>query len=178
VVAAKFTSVSDLLDLRAIHATWHLGPFAEVRVGDHVTRYVRRGTGPSVVLLAADIETNPIWVPLVESLTPGHRLFIPEPSVEGVHSVSCLRGFVEGIGLAGFTLVAGGASAVSAFELATGEDFTVHKLVLITSDGIPADRSDSRVFQLRPEWTTTESVERILEFMGSEGGNSAEFAGA
>ena len=159
--------VSNLLDLRTINATWHLGPFAEVRVGGHVTRYVRRGTGPAVVLLAADIETNPIWEPLVESLTPGHRLFIPEPLPAGTHSLVCLRGFVEGIGLSGIGLVAGGASAASALELATGDDFTVQKLVLLTSDGVSSSRSDERVLQVRPEWSPAKSVERISAFLGS-----------
>ena len=167
-LTAILDPVSNLLDLRTINATWHLGPFAEVRVGEHVTRYVRRGSGPAVVLLAPDIEVNPIWVPLVESLTPGHRLFIPEPLPAGPHSLACLRGFIEGIGLSAITLVAGGASAASALELATGDDFTVRKLVLLTSDGVPLSLLDGRVFQVRPEWSPAESVERTLEFLGSD----------
>ena len=167
-LAAILSPVSNVIDLHTLNATWHLGPFAEVRVGDRVTRYVRRGSGPSVVLLASGIEANPIWVPLVDSLTPGHRLFIPQPPPEGVPSLPCLRGFVEGIGLSSFTLVAGGRSALPAFELATGDDFTVRKLVLLTSEGIPPVRSDSRVFAVRPEWSAAESVERILGFLGSK----------
>ena len=167
-LAGIFPPVSNVIDLRTLNATWHLGPFAEVRVGDHVTRYVRRGSGPSVVLLASGIETNPIWVTLVESLAPGHRLFIPQPPPEGVHSLPCLRGFVEGIGISACTLVAGGASAEPAFELATGDDFTVRKLVLITSDGVPNGRADSRVFVVRADCTPGESVDRILAFLGSD----------
>jgi hypothetical protein len=163
VLTAIFRPVSQTLDLRTLNATWHLGPFAEVRVSGHVTRYVRRGSGPSVVLLAADIEANPIWAPLVDSLSPGHRLFIPEP--DGVQSLPCLRGFVEGIGLAGFTLVAGGASSGPALELTTSDDFTVRKLVLLTSEGVPSSRLDWRVFHVRPEWSPAEAVDRILEFL-------------
>jgi hypothetical protein len=166
--AGIFRPVSDLLDLRTLNATWHLGPFAEVRVGEHVTRYVRRGSGSPIVLLAADIEADPIWGPLVDTLGPSHRLFIPEPQQNGTQSLACLRGFIEGVGLSGITIVAGGASAAPALELAIGDDFTVHKLVLITSDSVPAEWSDERVLQVRPEWTLAESVERVLEFVGSE----------
>jgi hypothetical protein len=168
VLADILSPVSNVLDLRTVNATWHLGPFAEVRVGDHVTRYVRRGNGPSVVLLGMGVETNPIWVPLVESLTPGHRLFIPQPPAEGVHSFSCLRGFIEGLGLSAIMLVAGGASAAPALELATADDFTVRKLVLVTGEGVSSGWADERVFVARPEWPTAESVARILEFLGSE----------
>ena len=57
--------MSDLLSLCTSNATWHSGPCAEVRVGEHVTRYVRRGSGPSVVLIGADAKANPVWGPLV-----------------------------------------------------------------------------------------------------------------
>ena len=50
--------MSNLLDLCTANPTTQLGPCAEVRVGEHVTRYVRRGTGPSVVVVGADACTD------------------------------------------------------------------------------------------------------------------------
>ena len=60
--------MSDLSDLCNPSATWHDGPCAEVRVGDHAIRYVRRGTGSSVVVVGADAHANPLWLPLIEIL--------------------------------------------------------------------------------------------------------------
>jgi hypothetical protein len=160
--------VSDLLDLCTLNATWNRGPCAEVRVGEHVTRYVRRGTGPSVVLLGADAEANPIWSPLVESLSTSHRLVVPQMPLECVDSSEWLRGFIEGIGLTSVVMIAGGALADAALELATADDFTVRKLVLVPNDGAIGQASD-RLLWVSPDWPTADSVRRIEEFVASNG---------
>ena len=86
-------------------------------VGQHVTRYVRRGSGPSIVLLGAQAETNPVWAPLVEALASNYRLVIPQPPSDEVDASTWLRGFVEGLGLSSFVLIAGGSLTAAAFEL-------------------------------------------------------------
>ena len=158
-------SVSDLLDLRAINATWHLGPCAEVRVGEHVTRYVRRGSGPSVVLLGADVAENALWEPVVESLRANHRLIIPQTSPECMDSIGCLRGFVEGIGLSGFALIAGGPTVVPALELATADDFTVRKLVLLPDDQSYPAPDSPRVLWVPRSVPTAKAVRDIEQFL-------------
>ena len=160
-----FPSVSDLLDLRAVNATWHLGPCAEVRVGEHVTRYVRRGSGPSIVLLGADAEANPVWGPLAESLAGGHRLVIPQPPPEGVDSSTWLRGFIEGIGLSSFALIAGSTLSDAALDLAAVDDSTVRKLVLIANAGSPIGYSGLRTLWVPPDWVPANAAKRIEAFL-------------
>jgi hypothetical protein len=161
--------VSDLLDLCTVNATWNRGPCAEVRVGEHVTRYVRRGTGPSVVLLGADAEANPIWSPLVESLSTSHRLVVPQMPLECVDSSEWLRGFIEGIGLTSVVMIAGGALADAALELATTDDFTIRKLVLVPNEGAAVAHASDRLLWVSPDWPTADSVRRIEEFVASNG---------
>ena len=161
--------MSDLLDLCTVNATWNRGPCAEVRVGEHVTRYVRRGTGPSVVLLGADAESNPVWSPLVESLSTSHRLVVPQMPPECVDSSEWLRGFIEGIGLTSVVMIAGGALADAALELATTDDFTVRRLVLLPSAASAIGVSDPRVLWVSPDWPTSDSLKRIEEFVVANG---------
>lgn len=161
--------MSDLLDLRTVIATWHLGPCAEVRVGEHVTRYVRRGSGPAVVLLGAQTETNPVWAPLVEALASNYRLVIPQPPSEEVDASAWLRGFVEGLGLSSFVLIAGGSLTTAAFELAIVDDLLVRKLVLLAGEGSPAHAMTSRVLWAAAEWSPAESLHHIEHFIASNG---------
>ena len=156
--------MSDLLDLRTVVATWNIGPCAEVRVGEHVTRYVRRGNGPSVVLLGADVETDSVWGPLVESLAGRYRLVIPQPPPNGVDSTVWLRGFVEGLGLTSVVLIAGGTLADAALDLATADDLTVRKLVLITSRDQATSASSERILRVAPG-SAFDSITTVDEFL-------------
>ena len=120
------------------NVTWHDGPCAEVRVGDHVIRYLRRGTGPSIVVVSDAGDSHPMWRRLIESLAPSHRIFLTEPPPAGVDMASWLRGFIEGIGLASIILIAGGTTGPAAMEVAAVDDFTVRKLILLPVDGTSA----------------------------------------
>ena len=161
--------MSDLLDLRTVIATWHLGPCAEVRVGEHVTRYVRRGSGPCVVLLGAQAETNPVWAPLVESLASAYRLVIPQPPSDGIDASTWLREFVEGLGLSSFVLIAGGSLTAAAVELAGADDLIVRKLVLIPGEGSATASTSSRVLWVSPDWSAEESLRQIEGVIASNG---------
>src|SRR5215207_4483304 len=118
-----FRPVSNLLDLCTATSTTPLGPCAEVRVGEHVTRYVRRGSGPSVVVVGANTHANPVWAPLVERLVASHRVVVPQPPSDGTDVGTWLRGFVEGIGLTSIVLIAGDAASAAALDLANTDDF-------------------------------------------------------
>jgi hypothetical protein len=156
--------VSELLDPRTINATWHLGPFAEVRVGDHVTRYVRRGTGPSIILLLGDTEANPLWSSLIETLVASHRVIIPQPAPEGERSAVCLRGFIEGIGACDLVMIAGGSAISAALEVAAADEFTVRKLILLPTGASNTEPSE-RILWIPRDQSTASSMQRIEEFL-------------
>ena len=157
--------MSELLDPRTINATWHLGPFAEVRVGDHVTRYVRRGTGPSVLLLLGHTEANPLWSALIETLVAGHRVIIPQPPPDGDHSAICLRAFIEGIGACDLVIIAGGSAIDAALEVASSDEFTVRKLILLPTDSHSAERSSERILWIPADQSVPSSIQRVEEFV-------------
>jgi hypothetical protein len=138
--------VSDLLTLFVPNATWRDGPCAEVRVGDHVIRYVRRGTGSSIVVVGGDSDANPAWRELIQSLAARHRVIVTQPPPVGADVSSWLRGFIEGVGLTSIILIAGGAAAEAATDIASADDFTVRKLILLPVDGSTGiDESLSRI---------------------------------
>jgi hypothetical protein len=160
--------VSDLLDLRTVNEAWHVGPCAEVRVGEHVTRYVRRGSGPSVVLLGAESESTPIWRSLVEWLGSDYRITIPQLPSDDTDRSEWLRGFIEGLGLSAFILVASAEFRAAALDLATADDLTVHRLVLLPDPSSPVGQSTSRDLWIAPGWTPTEALRRIEIFLSTE----------
>jgi hypothetical protein len=158
-------------------ATWTSGRCAEVRVGDHVTRYVRRGSGSPVVVVGANADQNGVWASLVNALAGNHRLVIPQLPQSESDVASWLRSFIEGIGLSSVALIAGGDARVPAVSLAAADDFTVRKLVLIadgeshdgngTSLDSEASMSDpSRTLQVAANWQPGEAVERVQRFIG------------
>ena len=164
--------MSDLLDLCAPNATWRDGPCAEVRVGDHVIRYVRRGSGSSVVLLGADSNANPLWKPLIEALAANHRIVVPQLPPTQADVGSWLHGFVEGIGLSSIVLIAGAPWTEPALELAAEDDVTIRKLILIptTDSALPASPpSLAESIAGRTLWVATDSdvepLARIQQFI-------------
>jgi hypothetical protein len=169
--------VSNLLDLCTADSTTRLGPCAEVRVGEHVTRYVRRGTGPSVVVVGADAQASPVWSPLVEQLVGTHRVVVPQQPPEGADVGTWLRGFIEGIGLTAIVLIAGGAATAASLDLTASDDFTVRRLVLLPTAGENGDTPDAgrvdgqtavdRMLWVLPDWTTADALQRIESFISA-----------
>ena len=160
--------MSDLLDLRTVNEAWHVGPCAEVRVGEHVTRYVRRGSGPSAVLLGPEPESNAIWRSLVEWLGSSYRITIPQAPSDGIDTGEWLRGFIEGLGLSAFVLFAGAEFRTAALDLTTTDDLTVHKLVLLPNQCSPVGPSSSRVLWILPEWSPTDALGHVETFLSTE----------
>ena len=160
--------MSDLLDLRTVNEAWHVGPCAEVRVGDHVTRYVRRGSGRSAVLLGAEPESSPISRSLVDWVGSSHRVTIPQAPSDGIDAGEWLRGFIEGLGLTAFVLFAGGEFRAAALDLTAADDFTVDKLVLLPDQRSPIGESTDRVLWIRPEWSPAEASRRVKTFLSTE----------
>ena len=169
--------MSNLLDLCTADSTTRLGPCAEVRVGEHVTRYVRRGTGPSVVVVGADAQASPVWSPLVEQLVRTHRVVVPQQPPEGADVGTWLRGFIEGIGLSAIVLIAGGAATAASLDLTASDDFTVRRLVLLPTAGenghtpaagrVDGQTAVDRMLSVLPEWTTADALQRIESFISA-----------
>lgn len=170
--------MSNLLDLCTADSTTRLGPCAEVRVGEHVTRYVRRGTGPSVVVVGADAQASPVWSPLVEQLVGSHRVVVPQQPPDGADVSTWLRSFIEGIGLTAIALIAGGAATAASLELTASDDFTVRRLVVLPTGGENGNTPDNggrvdgqsavdRVLWVLPEWSTADALRRIESFISA-----------
>ena len=169
--------MSNLLDLCTADSTTRLGPCAEVRVGEHVTRYVRRGTGPSVVVVGADAQASPVWSPLVEQLVGTHRVVVPQQPPEGADVGTWLRGFIEGIGLTAIVLIAGGAATAASLDLTASDDFTVRRLVLLPTAGENGHTPDAgrvdgqtavdRMLWVLADWSTTDALQRIESFISA-----------
>ena len=131
-----------------------------------MTRYVRRGTGPAVVLVGADVDTNPVWRPLVERLESGHRIVVPQPPPANADVTAWLRGFIEGLGLTSVVLIAGNGSSAAALELATADDFLVRKLVLMPNPGEPiGDAVSERMLWVKPGDSPMHSLQLIEDFI-------------
>lgn len=160
--------MSELLDLRTVSETWHAGQCAEVRVGEHVTRYVRRGSGPSVVLLGADSITSPVWTPLVEWLASSHRVTVPQVPADVVDTTEWFREFIEGLGMPSFVLFAGAEFLPVALDLLALDDFTVLKLVLLPKEPSSVGQSSSRMLWVLPEWSPGEALQRVETFLSTE----------
>lgn len=167
--------MSTLLNHFVPNVSWHDGPCAEVRVGDHVIRYLRRGSGPSIVVVSDAGDSHPMWLRLIESLAPSHRIFVTQPPPTGVDMASWIRGFIEGIGLASIILIAGGAAAGAAMEVAAADDFTVRKLILLPVDGdeagldydaSPADAVGN--FLALTAGSAEESLSRLERFIATD----------
>lgn len=167
--------MSDLLDLCNPAATTQLSPCAEVRVGDRVTRYVRRGSGSPVVLVGANTDESPVWRPLVDALVAHHRVVAPQAPPSGVDDTEWLRGFIEGLGLSSVALITGDAACAAALELVAADDFTIRKLVVVHG----AERSNgngngaaaapqpaaSRTLWVSGTWPPEDAVRRIEQFI-------------
>lgn len=167
--------MSDFLDLCAANANRHLGPCAEVRVGDHVTRYVKRGTGsPPIVVVSAGPTPQPAWAALIEALGAKHRMVFPEPPPTNGEFTGWVRGFVEGVGLSGVVVLAGGLAYDAAAELTVADAFTFRGVVLVPGDdgrdrsGQPADgttASSPSTLVVVPEWAPEEVVRQVEAFI-------------
>jgi hypothetical protein len=165
---ANFPPVSDLLDLRAVNAAFTLGqPCAEVRVGEHAIRYVRRGSGPCLLLLDADAEANAAWGPIADSLASGYRVVVPETPPDSVDTSAWLRGFVEGLGITSCVVIAGPAMFDAAQDLTAGDDLTVRKLVLIASADTRVGNSTSRILWIEADGRVDDALRRIEAFIAT-----------
>ena len=106
---------------------------AVVCVAGYVTRYVRRGTGRPVVVLAAPGDVDALWPELLDAIAARHRLIMPEVPAQEAGFGSWLRGFLEGVGLPAAAIIAVGPCCLPAVEVALLDTERLARLVLIPS---------------------------------------------
>lgn len=169
--------MSDPLDLSTATAESHFGRCAEVRVGDRVTRYVRRGSGLPVIIIGLNDESGPVCARLAAALLDGVRLIAPEPTVSPADFVPWLRGFVEGIGATSAAVIVGGIWWAAAAELQCGGAGDFRALIIVPPD--TTSEADFRAATeahrnttvptvwVRPEWTHDEALRRVEEIIGA-----------
>jgi pimeloyl-ACP methyl ester carboxylesterase len=119
--------------------------WAEVRVGDSITRYRRSGSGKVVLVLHDSPPEDGTWPDAVTALAARARLIEPcvaEP-VEGF--VTWLERFREGIGAEQVSIIAHGRQALPALQFTMLEPECVERLVLVT-DRSSEELSIARAF--------------------------------
>ena len=102
-----------------------------------------------------------MWRSLVEWLGSNYRITIPQAPSDGADRSEWLRGFIEGLGLSAFILVASAEFCGAALDLATADELTVDKLVLLPDP-------TSRELWIAPGWTPAEARQRIETFLSTE----------
>jgi len=99
---------------------------------DRIIRFRRFGPAgaPAVALLGADASDD-IWTDLAGLLAADHRVYVPALQPTPDVATEQLSGLLEGLGLSRTCLIAGGAFALPAMELAMGPRDAVSRLVLV-----------------------------------------------
>lgn len=111
-----------------------------------VTRYTRRGTGPSVLLLGPGPHD-----PFAAALARSFRVFVPE--VPRGPPACWLRGLLDGLGLGAVAVIAYPALAGAAAACARQDPERVRGVVIVTPDGTSP-----------PDWAALSgAVSRLLE---------------
>jgi len=105
--------------------------WAEVRAHDQVMRYRRTGIGRAVLVLRSFDEPEPLWPELLEALSAGFRLIVPEPPATDTDVADWLAGFLEGLGVSNVGILASDDFCIPALELALLEADQIARLVLV-----------------------------------------------
>ena len=105
--------------------------WAEVRAHDRVMRYRRTGVGRTVLVLRSIDDTDPLFPELLEELSAGVRLIVPEPPAADVDVASWLADFLEGLGVSNVRILAVDRFCIPALDLAILQTGQITRLVLV-----------------------------------------------
>src|SRR5215831_14021023 len=159
-------------------ATRLVGGWSEVRAADHVTRYMRFGTGtgaPVIILTPATAEAN-VWPELFDVLSADRRVYVPDLPDDECCFAPRMAAFLDGLGLSSVTLIAPASFCLPALEFALLEPERVDRLVLVPRGGaeetgltgtlaMKAPRRDIGVLLVRRDASAAQAVERVTEFV-------------
>jgi hypothetical protein len=157
-----------------IPATW-----AEVRTHDRVIRYQRSGAGQPVVALVCP-DSEALWPELIDTLGARGRLIVPEPPPRDTGIGSWLADFLEGLGLAGATLIAAADYCIPALELALLGTDQIARLVLVPDGDVEQTGLDGTVaasvgtvsvalLVVRRGVPPSEAIELVVRFLAGDG---------
>jgi pimeloyl-ACP methyl ester carboxylesterase len=152
---------------------------AQVRTADHVTRYVRFGSGRPVLILDEAPLAATVWPGLVDTLALQNRVILPEVPATELRFSAWLRDFIDGMGLPPATLVAIGDLCLLAIEFALLEPDRLENLVLVPAgraeetglSGVltsTLSSADMGMLVIRREVTAGEAISIIERFLGTK----------
>lgn len=151
--------------------------WAEVRVGDLLTRYRRRGSGQPIVVVAdVDELTAPDarWPRIADAMATRGRTFVPAVpapvrAAGGDHAAftDWLFGFLEGLGLEAVTLVAAEPFCAATHAFADAEPDRVTRLVVVASAAGVETGGELPTLVLPPELALADAERRAREFVAA-----------
>jgi hypothetical protein len=110
--------------------------WAQVYAREHVTRYLRRGTGRPIVALSDDTASDAPWPVLAAALSARYRVLLPEipAGAAGAGFAAWLDGFLDGVGAEPVSLVAFGGRCAEVLAFADEDAGRLARVVLVPGD--------------------------------------------
>lgn len=152
------------------------GAWSEIRTRNHVVRFRRSGSGPALLLLDS---IGGIWPEVVDVLTAGHRVIVPEAPSSETEVEEWLSVLFDGLGMSNVTVVASEDFCIAALERALLEPDRVARMILVCrgrgSEGGVRGAIDSvphlasvPLLVLRRDRSATEIMPLVARFMQRE----------
>lgn len=105
--------------------------WSEIRTREHIVRYRRSGSGPALLLLDSPAESGAIWPEVVDVLSAGRRLIVPEPPSPDTEVEPWLSVLFDGLGMSNVTVVASDGFCIAALERALLEPDRIARVILV-----------------------------------------------
>ena len=152
--------------------------WAQVHAREHVTRYLRRGTGRPLVALSDDTATDTPWPVLAAALSARYRVLLPEIPAGATAGAfaSWLDAFLDGVGAEPVSLVAFGARCAEVLAFAAEDAGRLGRVVLVPGDAeevVPLARSAPSpvpVMVVPPAAPTAMAFGAVQRFLEGAGG--------
>lgn len=150
---------------------------AMVRAGENVTAYLRIGNGKPVILLRGAGYHEALWSSVLEQLSLGFRVIVPEASPAPTSLGDWFAAFHDGLGIDAASLVVDDTYAVAATRLVLAHGSRIERVVFVSRNAGAGESvgaiADSWSGELHPLLLTDhepveEVVARIVEFLRAE----------
>jgi len=104
--------------------------WSEIRKRNQTVRYRRSGSGPTLLLLDSPGEAGAIWPEVVEMLSVGRRIILPEPPPSDTEVEQWLSVLFDALG-SSVTVVASDGFFIAALERALLEPDRIDRVMLV-----------------------------------------------